>query len=117
MDFKTIIGSVSSNQRIKDLQNCKISSDFGKQPLVFNGEKRFYDVIEVPLHLLRFNTKNGRILMEIASLSEVTGERTLDADDIQSQELIFNALWNSNLERNEKTLKDLENKGQLDQTD
>lgn len=113
MDFKTIIGSVSSNQRIKDLQNCKISSDFGKQPLVFNGEKRFYDVIEVPLHLLRFNTKNGRILMEIASLSEVTGERTLDADDIQSQELIFNALWNSNLERNEKTLKDLENKGQL----
>lgn len=112
MDFRDVIQNVSSAQRIERLRNCRKSQDFGKSPIHFNGQQRFLDVYEIPLELLRFNTKNGRILMEIASLNEATGERSIDVDDMDSQELIFKALWESNIERNTRTLEDLEEKDQ-----
>ena len=112
MEFQDVIQNVSTSQRIEQLRVCHKSSDFGKTPIHFNGQQRFSDVYEIPLELLRFNTKNGRILMEIASLSEATGERSIDVDDMASQELIFQALWESNVERNTRTLEDLEEKGQ-----
>ena len=112
MEFKDVIQNVSSAQRIEKLTNCRKSTDFGKSPIHFNGQQRFLDVYEIPLELLRFNTKNGRILLEIASLNETTGERSIDVDDMASQRLIFEALWESNIERNSKTLADLEEKGQ-----
>ena len=112
MEFQDVIQNVSSAQRVEQLTNCRKSPDFGKSPIHFNGQQRFLDVYEIPLQLLRFNTKNGRILMEIASLNEATGERSIDVDDMDSQELIFRALWESNVERNSKTLADLEEKDQ-----
>lgn len=112
MEFKDVIQNVSSAQRVEQLTSCRKSPDFGKYPIHFNGQQRFLDVYEIPLELLRFNTKNGRILMEIASLNEVTGERSIDVDDLDSQELIYQALWESNVERNTRTLEDLEKKEQ-----
>ena len=112
MEFKDVIQNVSSAQRIEQLTRCRKSPNFGKSPIHFNGQQRFLDVYEIPLELLRFNTKNGRILLEIASLTETTGERSIDVDDMTSQELIFKALWESNIERNSKTLADLEEKDQ-----
>ena len=110
--FHDVIKNVSSIQRVERLKSCRVSDDFGKAPIHFNGRQRFLDVYEVPLELLRFNVKNGRILMEIASLNEATGETSLDVDDMTSQELIFRALWESNVERNTRTLEDLDEKGQ-----
>ena len=112
MEFKDVIKNVSSAQRVERLTTCRKCRDFGKSPIHFNGQQRFLDVYEIPLELLRFNTKNGRILMEIASLNEATGERSIDVDDMDSQELIFRALWESNVERNTRTLEDLEEKDQ-----
>jgi hypothetical protein len=112
MEFIDVIQNVSSSQRIEKLKSCRKSPDFGKSPIHINGQQRFLDVYEIPLELLRFNTKNGRILMEIASLNEATGERSIDVDDMDSQKLIFKALWESNIERNTRTLEDLEEKDQ-----
>ena len=112
MEFKDVIGKISSPQRAIELDNCRKSENFGNHPVHFNGTQRYLRVLDVPLKLLRFNTKNGRILMEIASLNEATGEQSLDVDDMESQQLIYKALWESNVERNNKTLQDLEAKGQ-----
>ena len=110
--FRDVIKNVSRSQRVERLKTCRRSTDFGKAPIHFNGKQRFLDVYEVPLELLRFNVKNGRILMEIASLNEATGETSLDVDDMTSQDLIFRALWESNVDRNTRTLEDLDEKGQ-----
>lgn len=112
MEFNDIIQNISSAKRIERLAVCRKSPDFGKHPVHFNGKQRFLDVLEVPLELLRFNTKNGRVLMDIASINEATGERSIDVDDMESQAIIFQALWHSNEERNIKTLEDLEEKEQ-----
>jgi hypothetical protein len=112
MEFRDVIQNLSGAQRRMRLQECEASREFGKYPVFFNGRQEYLEVLEIPLKLLRFNTKNGRILMDVASLNEATGERSIDVEDIESQELIYNALWDSNLERNSRTLEDLQLKGQ-----
>jgi ParB-like chromosome segregation protein Spo0J len=82
----------------------------GKRTIRFRGESKDMDVYEIPLEYLVYNKYNGRILSRTKTLE--TQGVTIDPGTDDGKEKIEKLLWDSKIDKNRKTEKDLEQYGQ-----
>lgn len=76
----------------------------------FSGKT--FNVYRIPLELLMFNHLNDRFASRRREYISETG-KDLAADDLESQNVIMDFIWDSNIKRNQETLNDiLKNKQQ-----
>jgi len=80
--------------------------------LKYMGETREFDIYKVPLELLIYNVDNGRISSLVKSYTRETGP--IDAETEEGSKIISKFLYDSAKERNDKTLKDIAENGQLE---
>ena len=100
--------SVRENRILKIHEGEPIASGV-KLPI--NTEKSF-NVYKIPLELLMFNHLNDRFASRRREYISETG-KDLTSDDVESQKVIMNFIWESNEKRNQDTLNDiLKNKQQ-----
>lgn len=78
--------------------------------LIYQGETREFNVYKIPLDLLIYNVDNGRIATVVKSYIREHG--ALEADDSAGAKKIADFLYESNIDRNKTTLKDLADHGQ-----
>ena len=108
-DFKLELDKSIRENKILKIQEGNPIASGAKLPI--NVGKTF-DIYRVPLDLLLFNHLNDRFASRRREFISETGS-DLKADDLESQKVIMDFIWESNPKRNEETLKDiLKNKQQ-----
>jgi len=95
----------------KEMRIEKISEILNQNPiwskeLLWKGALKTFDVYEVPLKNLIYNKYNGRILSRTKSLEQQGWD--IKSDTEAWKLVIEDLLWKSKIDRNQKTLKDLE---------
>lgn len=109
LDFK-----LETSKQIRENKILKIYEGepiAGGAKLPINAGKTF-SIYKVPLDLLMFNHLNDRFASRRREFISETGS-DLIADDLESQKVIMDFIWESNPKRNQETLKDiLKNKQQ-----
>ncbi|MCD8284021.1 MAG: hypothetical protein LUD52_04805 [Opitutae bacterium] len=80
--------------------------------LIYKGERKTFDVYKIPLEFVAYNVDNGRISSLVKSYKVEHGK--LDIDKEEDSRQIEDFLFNSSEERNNKTLKDLAENGQME---
>ena len=75
-------------------------------PLRYKGETRTVKVYRIPLDYLVYNKYNGRIGSDVLSYERQNG--VLDAEKVEDSALIEKFLYESKKERNETTLRSLQ---------
>ena len=98
----------------------KMNEDLGKHGLILTANtiklplgktNNVYQVYRIPLGLLKYNSNNGRIFMEINKLRS-DGDvnlAELELSDVEEyNNEIESLIWNSDVERNEVTKNDIE---------
>jgi hypothetical protein len=83
----------------------------GSEKVFYKGSPERLDVFQIPLDLLIYNRHNGRIESEMLTWQFEHDIGHTDYDD-DIHKLIDNFLWETNVERNRHTLKDLKEKQQ-----
>src|SRR3954452_18996996 len=97
-------------QRLRALRN-DTSKAVGIEKIFYKGSPERFDVFQIPLDLLIYNRHNGRIESEMLTWQfEHDVGHTEYNDTIHK--LIDKCLWETNVERNKHTLKDLKEKQQ-----
>lgn len=96
--------------KIKEIKNGNPIATGTK--LKYQGEIREFDVYKIPIDFLAYNVENGRISSLVKSYKKEYG--TLDVNDENDSNRIAKFLYDSNEQRNKKTLKDLAESGQLE---
>jgi hypothetical protein len=96
--------------KIKEIQNGNPIATGTK--LKYQGEIREFDVYKIPIDFLAYNVENGRISSLVKSYKKEYG--TLDVNDVNDSNRIAKFLYDSNEQRNKKTLKNLAENGQLE---
>ncbi len=84
----------------------------GKEPLLWDESIKQMKVYEIPLEHLVYNRYNGRILSRTKSI-ENSRDRELDMSNKEDFNLVAKLLWKSSKSRNNQTIKDINDKGQL----
>jgi hypothetical protein len=97
-------------ERLRALRNDK-TKVVGSEKVFYKGNPERFDVFQIPLELLIYNRHNGRIESEMLTweFEHDVGHKDYN-DTIHS--LIDRFLWETNVERNKHTLKDLKEKQQ-----
>lgn len=101
-----------------DLSKYGIELTNNVKKLKLGNKLEDYQVYKIPLEKLRYNAKNGRIFMELNSL--VVKEK-LDINELEKNNVeefnneIETLIWESDVEKNEKTLANIEELGQLEE--
>ncbi len=80
--------------------------------LKYQGEIREFNVYKIPIEFLAYNVENGRISSLVKSYKREYG--SLDVNNEKDSQKIAKFLFDSNEQRNKKTLKDLAENGQLE---
>ena len=80
--------------------------------LKYQGEIREFDVYKIPLEFLVYNVENGRISSLVKSYKREYGD--LDMTRETDMNKIAQFLFESSKDRNEKTMRDLAQNGQLE---
>ncbi|WP_321316454.1 hypothetical protein [Labilibaculum sp.] len=80
--------------------------------LIYQGEIREFDVYKIPIDFLAYNVENGRISSLVKSYKREHGG--LNVDNENDSNKIAQFLYNSNEQRNKKTIEDLAKNGQLE---
>ena len=75
-------------------------------PLRYKGDSLTVKVYKIPLDFLVYNKYNGRIGTEVLSYEQQNGE--LNAENERDKKIIEKFLYDSKVDRNEKTLKSLQ---------
>lgn len=96
--------------RILKIEEIKNSDPVGSEPLVWKSKLKPMDVHEIPLECLLYNKYNGRILSRTKSL-EAQGI-WIDPETAEGKRTIERLLWESKVDRNERTKTDLNKYGQ-----
>lgn len=76
-----------------------------------------YEIYKIPLELLKYNSSNGRIFMEMAKLKSLgdVDIKALEEDNVeQFNDEIESLIWESSPEKNEITLEDIKKYTQLE---
>lgn len=95
------------------LEKIKNKVPVGKKQLVYKETRaRSYEVYEIPVEYLIFNQYNGRIGTFVKQHEKLYGP--INASTADGEDLIIDFLWKSKENRNKETLKDLEEKGQIE---
>jgi len=96
-------------EKIRGVINAS-QGELGKQEIVWQDELESMSFYKIPLKYLVYNKYNGRILTRTKSL-ESQG-KSIDVETKEGKELIEKLLWESKIDRNKQTQKDLERFGQ-----
>ena len=80
--------------------------------LKYQGEIREFNVYKIPIEFLAYNVENGRISSVVKSYKREHGP--LDINNNVDSNRISNFLFESNEERNKKTMRDLAENGQIE---
>ncbi len=108
-EFNLEIDKLIRENKILKIQEGNPIASGAKLPI--NVGKTF-DIYRVPLDLLLFNHLNDRFASRRREFISETGT-DLKTDDLHSQKVIMDFIWESNPKRNDETLKDiLKNKQQ-----
>src|ERR1700722_17420165 len=92
-------------------QIIKTTEAYGRQDVLWHGKLVPMDVYEIPLECLIYNKYNGRILSRTKTLESQS--KSINPETEEGKKTIEDLLWDSKESRNEITLKDLHDKGQL----
>lgn len=104
---------MNKETRIEKIKEVIVSSHgkpFGKQEIPWKNRLESMDVYQIPLDYLVYNKYNGRILSRTKSL-ERQGQ-LIDESSESGKKIIEKLLWDSKVDRNKRTLKNLEDFGQ-----
>jgi len=102
----------SKERKIKIKEICKGTPVATGTKLKYQGEIREFDVFKIPIDFLAYNVENGRISSLVKSYKREYG--SLDVNNDNDSNRIAKFLYDSNEQRNKKTLKDLAENGQLE---
>jgi len=91
-------------------QYTKTHEPITHAPLYYKSKNNTFPVYEIPLELVVFNQFNGRIGSYVKTYEREN--EPLNASNPDDEKKIIDFLWNSDIDKNKKTLKDLEIKGQ-----
>lgn len=98
--------------RIQKIQEIIDRNDpFGKMEIPWEDQLKSMEVYKIPLDYLVYNKYNGRILSRTKSLEKQN--QLLDPESLEGKRIIEELLYNSNPERNSRTLKNITDFGQL----
>lgn len=105
---------MTSNTHIQAIATIikNVGNIIGKEPLLWDGSIKQMPVYEIPLEHLVYNRYNGRILSRTKSI-ENSRDRELDMRNKEDFDLVAKLLWKSSKSRNNQTIRDINNKGQL----
>lgn len=96
---------MNKDTRIEKIQEIVDRVPFMTQEIPWQGKLEAMNVYKVPLELLVYNKYNGRILSRTKSLENQ--KRKIDVETDSGKKIIEKLLWNSKVDRNKKTLKDI----------
>ncbi len=88
------------------------SAPYSHKELTYKSNTRKLPVFEIPVEYLIFNQYNGRIGTYVKTHQRQFGP--IDASTAEGEEIIVKFLWNSKINRNKETLKDIQKNGQLE---
>lgn len=100
---------MTSEERKKQLLKVKEESSpyMTGIPLLYHGERKQFDVYQIPLSVLTYNPYNGRIGSEVKSYERQ--HHQLNPDDPVDVAIIEGFLWDSKEQANKKTMASLLN--------
>lgn len=98
---------MNKETRIEKISQILSQKPIWSKQLMWQWELKTFEVYNVPLNCLIYNKYNWRILSRTKSLEKQWWEIKSDTDEWKK--LIEGLLWKSKEDRNQKTLKDLEN--------
>lgn len=97
-------------QKIQAIIERDKATPFGKIEIPWEDNLVSKDVFKIPLEYLVYNKYNGRILSRTQSLE--TQNYVIDVETKEGKERIEDLLWQSNKQRNDTTLKSINDYGQ-----
>lgn len=97
-------------QKIQEIIQRNQADPFGKQEIPWEDDLVSMNVYKIPLNLLVYNKYNGRILSRTKSLEKQN--ITIDEFSEVGKKLIEKLLWNSKIDANKKTQKNIAEFGQ-----
>ena len=101
----------SIEEQINDIQEGGKSG--GTKPLSYEGKLQELPWYEIPTELLRYNYLNGRIATETLEFNQL-GKDLNSIDKNEANKLVSDWIWKKSLKENEKTLKNLDEVGQVE---
>ena len=100
--------------RINKIQGViNAGNSVGSKRIIYKGDKKDLTAYAIPVEALIFNQYNGRIGTWVKTYEKLNGT-TIDASTEEGEKTIIDFLWKSKIERNKKTMEDIEDKGQLE---
>lgn len=97
-------------KKIQEIIDRNQSDPFGKQEIPWEDDLVTMNVYKIPLNLLVYNKYNGRILSRTKSLEKQN--IIIDEYSEEGKKLIEKLLWNSKVDANKKTQKNIAEFGQ-----
>ena len=97
-------------QKIQEIISRDKANPFGKMEIPWEDNLKVMDVFKIPLEYLVYNKYNGRILSRTQSLEKQN--YVIDVESAEGKARIEQLLWKSNDQRNESTLKSINDYGQ-----
>ena len=98
--------------REEKLDELKKGKLYAHKEMTYKNRTERLAVYEIPVGYLVFNQYNGRIGTFVKTYEKQYGP--IDSFTRDGERIIINFLWKSKKKRNEETLKDIEEKGQLE---
>ncbi len=100
-----------------DLSKYGIIPTTNKKMIPLGNKAENYQVYKIPLEILKYNLTNGRIYMEVEGLQrdeqiDLKELRDLNLEEYNNE--IQELIWESSVEKNKDTKKDIEKYGQLE---
>ena len=100
-----------------NLQDWGIERTSKQKTIPWKEETEEYDVYKIPLDILAYNLRNGRMFMEVKKFEseEKISLAQLKEDDIENyNNEVENLIWSTNEEKNEHTKNDIAKYGQIE---
>lgn len=98
---------MNKETRIEKISQILSQKSIWSKQLMWQWELKTFEIYNVSLNYLVYNKYNGRILSRTKSLEQQWWEIKSDTDEWKK--IIEDLLWQSKPDRNQKTLRDLEN--------
>ena len=98
--------------REEKLNELKKNNSYAYKEMTYKNRTEKLPVYEIPVEYLVFNKYNGRIGTFVKTREKQYGP--IDSSTPEGDKIIVDFLWNSKENRNKYTLKDIEEKGQLE---
>lgn len=102
--------ALTRKQKLMEIRKNKNNIVMTGIPLQYKGETRIENVYKIPLDYLIYNKHNGRIGSEVLSYEKQNG--ALNPEVSEDNKIIEKFLYESKIDRNEKTMKSLLKIGQ-----